>query len=333
MDMRTSIRPFLAALTLLPATLLMPLGAQAQTYTVRENVVSLTQPAEAVVEAVRQAVVAAQVTGRVVEVRADAGQKVAAGQTVMRIDAREAVEAAAAAQAQWVQAQASHDRTRGLYERKFVSAAALDKAEADLKTARAQASAASASQSYAQVASPMAGVVALRQAELGEMATPGRPLFTVFDPAGLRAVAAIPQQALGPVKAAGAKARVEVVETGQWLEAVRVELLPTLEARSHTATARVYLPAAAGLAPGMAVRVHFVAGDVRRITVPVSSVLRRGEVTAVYLADGGKPARLRQVRLGETKADGSVEVLAGLAAGEIIHLDAVKAGTEQRTAK
>ena len=65
--------------------------------------VEQTYAAASVVEAVRQATVAAQVTGRVIEVRADAGQRVRAGEVLMRIDAREAAEGVAGAQARLAQ--------------------------------------------------------------------------------------------------------------------------------------------------------------------------------------------------------------------------------------
>ena len=298
--------------------------------TLQPREVETTYAAEAVVEAVRQATVAAQVAGRVVDVRAEAGQRVRAGEALMRIDAREAAESAAGAKAQLVQAEAAYKRTQDLQRQKFVSAAALDKAEADLKAARAAAGQAGAGLSHATVAAPLAGVVAQRHVELGEMAAPGRPLVTVFDPKGLRAIASVPQYKLAEVRAA-ATAKVEFPETGRWIDAARVEVLPTLDARSHTVTARVYLPAdAAGVVPGMAARVHFVTGRATRLTVPPQAVVRRGEVNAVYVVDAKGQPRLRQVRLGEAVAGGEIEVLAGLAAGDRVSLEPLKAGMAAR---
>lgn len=116
--------------------------------------VPLTLPAEAVIEATKQAVVATQVSGRIVAVAVEAGQRVKAGQLLMRIDAREATENAAAARAQLAQAEANYTRTQNLFKQKFVSQAALDAADAALKSARAQAGAAGAGASHATVTSP-----------------------------------------------------------------------------------------------------------------------------------------------------------------------------------
>lgn len=318
------------------ACALLPLAAQAQgaaaLRSVEPRAVQLTLPAEAVIEATRQAVVATQVSGRIVAVKAEAGDRVKAGQLLMQVDAREAGENVAAARAQLVQAEAHFQRTRNLFKQKFVSQAALDQAEAALKSARAQAGAAGAGASHATVTAPLAGIVALRHAELGDLAMPGKPLVTVFDPKGLRAIASIPQYKLKDAQQAKI-ARVEFPETRRWLDGARVEILPTVDAQSHTATARVYLPDDAeqlkGIVPGMAARVHFVVGEARKLTVPPAAVVRRGEISAVYVVADGK-ARLRQVRLGEAVADGELEVLAGLAAGEQVSLDPVKTGIEMK---
>lgn len=297
--------------------------------------VQLTLPAEAVLEATRQATVATQVSGRIVDVKIEAGQRVKAGQLLMTVDAREATETAAAARAQQVQAEANFQRTQNLFKQKFVSQAALDKAEADLKSARAQAGAAGAGASHAAITAPIAGIIATRHADLGELAAPGRALVTVFDPKGLRAIASIPQFKLKDAQQATA-AKIEFPESRRWLDGARIEILPTVDAKSHTATARVYLPddpaLMEGLVPGMAARVHFVVGTAQKLTVPASAILRRGEISAVYVIVADKP-RLRQVRLGEPVPDGEIEVLSGLSTGETVSLDPVKTGIEMKQAK
>ena len=141
---------------------------------VKPHAVDLTFPSEAVVEAIQQATVGAQVPGRVLEVKADAGQTVKKGDVLMRIDAREAAEAARAAEAQYANARVNYERTKSLVAQKFMSAAALDKAKADLDAAAANRAAAGASQSHATILAPITGIVARRHAELGDMAMPVR---------------------------------------------------------------------------------------------------------------------------------------------------------------
>lgn len=294
--------------------------------------VDLAFPVEATVEAVRQATVAAQVPGRIFDVRVDAGQRVKQGELLMRIDAREAAGSDAAAKATLAQARAAFERTKNLHAQKFVSQAALDQAEAAWKAAEGAAASSGAGLSHGTVMAPIAGLVAQRHAEAGEMATPGKPLVTLYDPKGLRVIANLPHYKLAELKKS-ARARIELPESGRWIEVTRIEILPTVDPRSHTATARLYLPDnQEGVVPGAYARAHFTLGQANKMTVPPAAVLRRGEVTAVYVLDDKAGARLRQVRLGEAVAGGELEVLAGLNAGERVSLTPQKTGIEARAA-
>ena len=303
-------------------------AAQAQslpTITIQPHAVDLGFPAESLVEAVQQATVGAQIAGRVLEVKVDAGQVVKKGQLLMRIDGREADEAARAAEAQYVNAKLSYERNKSLKDQKFVSQAAVDKAKADFDAAAANRSASNASQSHSAIVSPMNGIVARRLTELGDMATPGKPLFLIYEPGSLRVTASVPQYRLAEMR--GVKtARVEFPELGKWVEATAVALLPTADASTHVSQVRVSLPAMPEAMPGMFARVHFVVGKAEKLTVPVAAVLRRGEVAAVYVQMPDGRLSLRQLRLGDLLGQGEIEVLAGLVAGDKVVTDPVQAG-------
>ena len=329
------------------ASLLMvalPCAASAQSPSavrVDASPVLASYPAEGVVEAVHSATLAAQTQGRILEMTVDAGDRVKRGDLVIRIDAAAATQAVAGAEAQVEQARASainaraqFERTQGLFEQKFVSQAALDQAEAGLRAAEAALRAAEAgrgqatvARGFASLAAPMDGIVARRDAQPGEMAQPGRALLTIYDPTEMRVVADLPQSRLEALRRGPLSARVEFPDSGRWVEAGHVELIPTADPRTHTVQARVGLPPEyAGVLPGTFARVHFATGEQSRIGVPPAAIVRRGEITGVYVqqADGGFV--LRQVRLGEALSDGRIEVLAGLAPAESVATDAVKAG-------
>jgi hypothetical protein len=76
--------------------------------------------------------------------------------------------------------------------------------------------------------------------------------------------------------------------------------------------------------PGQQARVRFVGGTAQRMVVPQAAVLRRGELTGVYVASD-KGFVLKAVRLGVQHADG-LEVLAGLKAGDAVAVNAIQAG-------
>jgi RND family efflux transporter MFP subunit len=336
------IRPLTIAAALALLALAPAANAAADagtTFAAAERDVPQAFAAEGVVEAVRQATVSAQVSGRIVELAVKAGDTVRAGQVIARIDSRTADQQVAAGQSQVAEAEANlanarakHERNRQLMAQKFVSQAAVDQSEAEYMAAQAQvaamkanASQAVAQQSYTTIAAPYAGVIGATQAEQGDMATPGKPLVTVFDPRDLRVVATLPQGTL-PQWKRDLPISVDLPALGRSLAPARVTVVPLADARSHTVRVRLDLPAVDGLLPGQYARVLFPTGTVRALTVPSSALVRRGELVAVYVANAKGTPLLRQVRAGEAFADGSVEILAGLATGERVHANPVAAG-------
>jgi len=299
--------------------------------------------AEATVEAVKQATVGAQAVGRVVELAVKAGDTVRAGQLIARIDAREAEQAVAASLSQVAEAEANlanakrvYERNRELVAQKFVSQAAVDQSEASYKAAQAQVAAlksaagqAATQRSFATVVAPFAGVIGATHVEAGDLATAGRPLATLFVPGDLRVTATLPQAALARWKR-DVPVTVELPVLGRSVTAAGATVVPIADLRTHTVKVRLDLPAIDGLLPGQFARAHFPTGTARALAVPASALLRRGEVTAVYVLDKDGRALLRQVRTGDTLVDpkdGSViEILAGLNPGDRIAANPVAAG-------
>jgi multidrug efflux system membrane fusion protein len=294
---------------------------------------------DGVVEAVRQTVVAAQVPGAVVEIAVKAGDTVRAGQVLLRIDARAAAQNSAASEAQ-VQAARSQmevatrefERQRQLYQKQYISLGALERAEAQFKatSAQVQAQLAQANASRIEagfyvVKAPYAGIVSEVPVMQGDMAMPGRPLLTLYDPAALRVAAAVPQTAIARMLP-NQPARIELPgmpAARQWPAAARTQVLPTIDAATHTAQVRVDLAASPkDIAPGTFARVWLPlqGAAAGRLFVPAAAVTRRAELSGVYVVDAGGKPQLRQVRLGRASGE-SVEVLSGLAPGEKVALD------------
>lgn len=284
---------------------------------------------EGVVEAERAAAIAPQVPGAVLALPVRPGERVAAGAVLARIDARAAEQSAAAqaaqvaaAEAQVGVAAAELKRREQLAGQNYLSRAALEQAqaqhtaaEAALRATRAQAGAARTQSNLGVLRAPFAGVVASVPATVGDMALPGQPLLTLYDPAVLRVSAAVPATAL-PQALRAADLRLQVGE--QTFTPTRVELLPTVDARSLTQTVRATLPAGTGLVPGQFARLALPGGAATAtpaLAVPATAIVRRGELTAVYVLPAQGDPQLRQVRLGRARGQ-EVEVLAGVAAGE-----------------
>lgn len=320
---------------------------QADRVTVEYRTLDATFGAEAVIEAERQSTVSAQVAGRVLEINYRPGDHVPAGAVVMRIDPRMAEQEVIGMDARINEARVNLDNARRQYQRvadlfrqNFVSQADFDKAEAAFKAAQAQLNTLMASKGqaetsadYATISAPYAGVMSALHIEVGELAVPGKPLATGFDPNDLRATSRVPQAFVAQVRESQ-KAWIETAPGQPWLEATRIQVLPSADPRTHDTEVRVYLPrnalakgtsSSAGVAwmPGQFVRVHFVTGVERKLVVPQAAIVRRSELTAVYVFDDNGKPRLRQVRVGEVQPDGWQEILAGLKAGEQVSLTPV----------
>jgi RND family efflux transporter MFP subunit len=294
---------------------------------------------DGVVEAVRQTVLAAQVAGALVELPIKAGDTVKAGQVLARIDARAANQSATASQAQVQSARASLDvatkdfeRQKLLFQKRFISQAALDQADAVYKAAAsqvavqiAQAGAMRSQSDYFVLRAPYGGIIAEVPVVLGDMAMPGRPILTLYDPSALRVTATIPQTVTVSL---GARSGAQIELPGapgvqRRLTPTLVTVLPTADPGTHTLQIRLDLPiGTANVSPGMFARAWLPVQRAAegRIFVPASAIVRRAEMTGAYVLDAAGKAVLRQVRVGRV-ADTSIEVLSGIAAGERVATD------------
>jgi RND family efflux transporter MFP subunit len=299
---------------------------------------------DGVVEPVTKSTVAAQAGGRIARLAVKAGDRVRAGQVLATIDDRETRTGlqrsqahAAQAAAEYRNARAQYERTRELQSKGFVSKAALDTAQAAFDAAQAGRDEAAAgqrqsaiAQGFTQVTAPYDGSVLETLAESGDLAVPGKPLLTLYAPLPLRVVVHVPASRRDAARAASeVEVRVDGGSgKGQWITPAARTMLPAADPVAQTLEWRLELPPAAArdLAPGQQVHVRFSGGTQQRLVVPVAAVLRRGELTAVYVAAPGGGFVLKAVRLGADHGTAGVEVLAGLAGSELVALDPVKAG-------
>jgi RND family efflux transporter MFP subunit len=296
---------------------------------------------DGVVQPVKQSTISAQTSGRIVGLAVKAGDAVRAGQLLATIDDRETQSGVLRSQAQVAQAQAdlhnaqaSFNRTRDLRHQGFISAAALDMAEAQLQSAKAghdQASAvakqSSLQQGFTRVTAPFDALVLQTQSEAGDLAVPGKPLLTLYAPKPLRVVVQVPvsraQQMLPDSVVELEMPAVKGVRS--WIRPTSRTALPSADSVSQTIEWRLDLPTSAqNLLPGQQVRVRFAAAPMQRMVIPRQAVLQRGELTAVYVA-AAQGFVLKAVRLGVEHAQG-VEVLAGLSLSDRVALEPLKAG-------
>lgn len=300
------------------------------------------------VQAVRQAMLAAQAAGRITEVNVRSGEAVKRGQVLLRIDAPGALASAEAgtaqadaAAAQLASARADFERTRRLHDKQYVSDAALERAQAQLRAieaqataARAQARAAGTAAGWQELRAPYDGRVTSVSVAAGDLAAPGQPLVGVYAPGAMRVLADVPEEAAA--RLATEQPAVLDFQSGQCAAAPREAkawtLVPAIDPRSRSIGVRVELPEVRDCLPGALVRVSLpVRGTGSAgLTVPRTAVVHRGELDAVYVVDANGRTMLRQVRLGEPSGE-VVAVLAGLEAGERVVRDALRSRSPAAT--
>ena len=248
------------------------------------------------------------------------------------------------------------ERQRHLYAQHYISQAALERAETQFRATTAQLTAQMAQASIAHIQAdltsikaPYAGVIAEVPLAEGDMATPGKVILTMYDPSALRVTAHVPQAALA---SDDSDIRLELPglpKEQQWLLHRQIHIMPTADASTHTAQVRIALvdeaplsqsPVAgihatthsdthSGITPGMFARVWLPGRNIgiARLYVPVSAIVRREEMTGVYVVQQGQQGQqvlLRQVRLGRVQQQ-MIEIVAGLSAGERVAVDAQSA--------
>ena len=191
-------------------------GAAADLITVAVQAESVPRETvfDGTIEAVNQSTVAAQTSGRVVELPFDVGDYVEQEAIIARLTSSEQSARVAAAEgslgeaeARLAEAELAYQRTRDVFDKKLIAKAQLDTAAANLDSARARLEAAQAALreareglGYTVVRAPYAGIVAARHVQLGETVTPGRILMTGVSLEHLRAAVEIPQQDIGPLR-------------------------------------------------------------------------------------------------------------------------------------
>lgn len=298
-------------------------SVSAPTTVVQSTTIHATRAIAGTVRSANVSPLAARVIGNVVRVHVAEGDRVRKGQVLIEIDPREAraqtgaaSSGIAAAEAHANLAETTFRRYAALRERNSVSQQELDDvrarrdaAQAELSRARAMAAQAATFLDYSIIRAPMDGVVTARFVDPGAQAAPGMPLLTIEDATTFRVEATVPEElSVRPGD------RV-IVEAASPIEATVTRVQPNVDAITRASLVQIGIREA--LRPGSYVRVRFRTGERAALTVPPSAIVRRGQLTSVFVVDPEGVARMRLITVGD---DG--EILSGVDAGERIVTDA-----------
>ena len=239
-----------------------------------------------------------------------------------------------AADAALTLARATHERMAALHAKRSATAQELDDATGALRAAEARAAGAAArahaavsgvdgargareaaetTASFALITAPFDGVITEKLVEPGNMAAPGTPLMRMEDARGFRLDVRVDESRAGRIargdavpvmldSAAGGPATVKGTVS---------EIARAVDADARAFLVKIALPGSPGLRSGGFGRARFSGATRRALRVPDAALVRRGQMTSVFVVENGI-ARVRLVSVSGT------EVLAGLSTGDTV---------------
>lgn len=304
-----------------------------------ERDVPRTVTAFGVIHAHQEAVLSAQVPAQVKSLPLREGAAVKAGDLLVALDPADIDAALAGAEAARVradaslkEAQAEHARVRRLFESGSATSREMERADSSLQAARgglneaeARVRQARAQKGYTRILAPFDGRLVERRVEVGELAAPGTPLVRVESAGDFELWADVPQRSLSAVTP-GAPATVRVDGIAEPIPGRVARLVPAADPRSHTFTVKVALDGGGGAAvySGMFGQAAILFGTEPALVVPHGAIVRRSEVTGVYVARGDGVPEFRLVRPGRRVGDAQV-IESGLSPGERVFSDGAAA--------
>jgi RND family efflux transporter MFP subunit len=272
--------------------------------------------ASGVVEYVHQASIAPVVTAPIQAVQAKEGDTVRARQTLAQLDDGPQRQTALQLAAQASLARTADDRAERLYNAGFGAKAAADDARNQRLAAEAAAASAGALLENYRVKAPFSGRILRRDAEPGDLAAVGTPLFVIADPRSLRVTADVDERDVAHLTV-GADAEIRADAFANKVFAGKVsEITPQGDSTNRVFRVRISLDPATLLRPGMTVETNLVTGRRPNATLVPTGALRQG---AVWVVANGRAHRVA-VRVGAAGAD-RIEVTGDLKPGADVVLN------------
>lgn len=296
-----------------PAAATQPIRVQA--ITVNKTELSSRVEVVGTVQAVDQAIIAAKISGTIVELPVVLGSRVKKGELLIKINAREIAARVLQAQAQLAQARRNLRREEKLLQQHASTPETVKSMRDMLAIAQAGYHEAASMLSYTTIKAPFAGVITEKIAGTGDLATPGTPLLRLEDDHRLQVVTAIPESSARTIKLHD-RLQVSIPTTAKKLDGDVAEISPAIDPRSRTMPIKINLSDSTNLRTGMFARITLPGQSYTTLMIPKAAIVPFGQLKKVFVVENNK-VRLRLVRTGLHKND-LVEILSGLDGGELV---------------
>ncbi len=289
--------------------------------------------------------------GYITDIPFEVGDTVARGEVIVVLDDREQMELVAGAKAALVVAEAQkraqdaqeelaqsiYNRNKRLRDRNAATEEEFSQAEAQWRIAVAQRELEEARVKQAQseidrnqlaltdskILAPMAGVVAERMVDVGDLAKPDVPLLRIVSYRKVHTVVHVVEKDYPRVKV-GQQATIQVdAFPNDEFSGKVIRKAPVLNPGTRTAAVEIEIPNPdLQLKPGMHARVSLIFVEREANVLPIASVLQKNNQPAVYVlnhkpGDDAPTVRLQEIVTGIHDGE-LVEVLSGLSANDQI---------------
>ncbi|MBE7500694.1 MAG: efflux RND transporter periplasmic adaptor subunit [Verrucomicrobiales bacterium] len=293
-------------------------SADVQVQTVGTEKSVATEEVVGTVRARLRATLEAKVSGRIENLPVTLGQAVKAGDLLVQLDVREGRARLDQAVALRQQAVRELERFKALLQQEAVTQSEFDAVEARSRVADAAVVEAETILDHSRVVAPFAGIITRKLADVGDLASPGRPLLEIEDPAAFRLEADVPEATIGRLKI-GDRLQVQIPALARELEGAVAEIAPAADPVSRTSRVKLDLPRSPDLRSGQFGRLTVPLGEIQTLWVPTNALVRRGQMELVFVATNNL-AQMRLVKTGKRTPQG-IELLSGVVPGETVVVD------------
>ena len=259
-----------------------------------------------------------EVSGRIVTLHFQDGQRVKAGEPLVSLDASVARADLLEAQANLENARRANERATDLGGRQLLSRSDVDSARAQLGVSEARVASARAQLGKTSITAPFAGVLGLREVSVGEVVSPGQALVNLVRLDPMEVDFSVPESALGRV-APGQPLSLGVdAFPGEAFTGTVTAIDPVIDPNSRSARVRAHVPNPDyRLRPGLFARLQLGSAEAgEALFIPESALLQEGDTRYVYVVREGKAARAN-IRTG-ARVPGRIAVVEGLQEGDVV---------------
>lgn len=267
------------------------------------------------IQAVQRAEIAAKITGNIVKLPVDLGSTVSRGDLLIEISAEEISAQVQQAKAQLEQARRNLAREESLLKKNAATPQTVKSMQDSNRIAEAAYREAVTMLNYTRIKAPFSGIITKKLGNIGDLATPGKPLLYLEEENNLQVLTDIPEAMILRVHK-GDRLAVFIPSVNLDLEGVVAEVSPVADPSSRSAPIKLQIEADPRLRSGQFARVTLAKDQTETLTVPSAAVLPFGQMERVFVVQDNS-AVLRLVRTG-TKKEDSTEILSGLSEGETI---------------